>query len=251
MAGLDHRTEALIEKFAGELQTALGQRLKSVVLYGSAVRGDFIPGRSDLNFMVVVDNLDFEVLAGLTGRVRHFWRKRVSTPLVVDEHYIRRSLDVFPLEFSEMKTAYKVVSGKDPIADLVVAPADLRLQCEAELKRKLLLLREAYLEAQNKRGRIEFLLQRSLKSFLVVLRNLLPLLGEESGGGAPEELIASAEDKLGVELKSFRRIFEMKGRRLRLGKSEREALMAEYLAEVRTLAQAVDMLNEDKGGEAG
>jgi len=248
MAGLDRRRETLIERFTGELQNALGQRLKSVVLYGSAVRGDFIPGRSDLNFMVVVDNLDFQVLASLAGKVRHFWRKRISTPLVVDEHYIRRSLDVFPLEFSEMKTAYRVVSGNDPLADLVIAPADLRLQCEAELKRKLLLLREACLDAQNKRTRIEFLLQGSLKSFMVVLRNLLPLLGDQSEGSSPEEVIARAENRLGVELKSFRKILKMKGKKMRLGKNQRDALMAEYLAETRALAQAVDELQEDKSG---
>ncbi len=246
MKDLDDRTKALIEKFTQELNKALGRRLVSLVLYGSAVRGDFVPGKSDLNFMVVVDDLDFEVLKSTGEHIRKFWKKRISTPLVVDEHYIHRSLDVFPLEFSEMKSAYWVIQGSDPLASLEIDDSDLRLQCEAELKRKLLLLREAYLDAHNDRKRIGFLFKESFKSFMVVLKNLLPLLGEEPQ--SMEEVITRTEDKLGLELKSFHRLLQMRGKKFKPGKDEAEKLMVDYLAEAKELARAVDRLHLDRAG---
>jgi predicted nucleotidyltransferase len=248
MTVLDSRTEGLVENFASELRECLGERLRSVVLYGSGARGDFLPGKSDLNFMVVVDDLEFEVLQRLTGKVRHFWRKRISTPLVVDEYYLRRSLDVFPLEFSEMKSAYRVVFGDDPLSDLKIDPSDLRLACEAEIKRKLLLLREAFLDAENKKGRMEFLFKQSFKSFMVVLRNLIPLLGENLEGSNLGDVINHAESRLGVKLESLRRLEGMKGRKMKLGKDECKELMAEYMREVRDLARAVDRMQEESSG---
>ena len=54
----------------------------SAVLYGSAARGDFVPGWSDINLLVVAEALSPEVLRGL-GRSLGEWRKsggRTATP---------------------------------------------------------------------------------------------------------------------------------------------------------------------------
>ena len=48
---------------------ALGQGY-SAILYGSAARGDYIPGRSDINLMLVVDQLTPKVLRSLGPRIR-------------------------------------------------------------------------------------------------------------------------------------------------------------------------------------
>ena len=44
----------VVDPFLTEADKALGQGY-SAVLYGSAARGDFVPGRSNINLMLVMD----------------------------------------------------------------------------------------------------------------------------------------------------------------------------------------------------
>ncbi|MCX6343525.1 MAG: nucleotidyltransferase domain-containing protein [Armatimonadetes bacterium] len=53
---IENLEEALCEtmtRFGDDLQEILGENLKSVILFGSAVLGDFTPGKGDLDFLVV------------------------------------------------------------------------------------------------------------------------------------------------------------------------------------------------------
>ena len=47
--------EAKLTEFVSRLKAALHDDLKTVVLYGSAVTGEFRAGHSDLNVLCVVD----------------------------------------------------------------------------------------------------------------------------------------------------------------------------------------------------
>ncbi|MFN4218669.1 MAG: hypothetical protein ACK4HB_05250, partial [Candidatus Bipolaricaulia bacterium] len=62
MRKLDTKTEHIIEKFAHEIQTLYGDDLVSLVLYGSAAGADFVPDRSDLNFLVVLKKVTPDAL---------------------------------------------------------------------------------------------------------------------------------------------------------------------------------------------
>ncbi|HEX9892460.1 MAG TPA: nucleotidyltransferase domain-containing protein, partial [Gemmatimonadales bacterium] len=44
----------------------------SAVLHGSAVRGDYLPGRSDLNLLVVAEGVGPDQLRGLTSGLALF-----------------------------------------------------------------------------------------------------------------------------------------------------------------------------------
>ena len=52
--------------FATRLHAALGGRLVSLLLYGSAARGTHVPGRSDVNTLLICDAVD-EPLADLAA----------------------------------------------------------------------------------------------------------------------------------------------------------------------------------------
>ena len=60
--------------------------------------------------------------------------------------YVLNSLDVFPIEFSEIKDQYKVIFGDDIFKDVEIPSKDVRLLCEQQVKGKLLHLRQAYVE---------------------------------------------------------------------------------------------------------
>ncbi|HEX7343845.1 MAG TPA: hypothetical protein VF398_06250, partial [bacterium] len=52
----------IAEGFAAELKTVFGDDLQSVILVGSAARGDFISGKSDVNTLVILSPTGMESL---------------------------------------------------------------------------------------------------------------------------------------------------------------------------------------------
>ena len=52
--------ENIVQAWAKELKQELGGNLVSVILYGSAARGEYVRARSDLNLMLVFKKLDLE-----------------------------------------------------------------------------------------------------------------------------------------------------------------------------------------------
>ena len=143
--------EAICQAFVRDMQGGWGPDLVWVILYGSAARDDFVPRRSDYNFLVVVKDVAPDRLRTL-GDAAGRWRKdRVAAPVFMRPEMIPTALDSYPLEFLTMKAAYRVLHGEDPLRELSLRPEDVRLQCERELRGKLLHLRAGAIDTQSKR----------------------------------------------------------------------------------------------------
>ncbi|HYV84844.1 MAG TPA: nucleotidyltransferase domain-containing protein [Patescibacteria group bacterium] len=160
------------------LAGALGGRLRSVVLYGSAARDDFHEGASDLNLVVVTDLLDPATLEALSGPVHAWVRKRQPPPRLMTPEIVADAADVYAIEFLDLRSHRVVLHGEDPFGAVVVRPDLLRVQCERELREKLMRLREAYLETHASRSRLRRLLIESYSTFTALFRGCLHLMGQ-------------------------------------------------------------------------
>lgn len=241
MRRLDTRTEQTIEKFTHEIQTLYGDDLISLILYGSAAGADFVPDRSDLNFLVVLKQVTLDALRKAMPLIRDWHRQKIATPLFVDPEFLKSSRDVFPIEFLDMQEQHRLLAGKDILLELEISPENLRLQCEEELKGKLLNLYRSYLETGGRAEAFEELMVASLKSFLVITRHLLRLKGLKP----PREfleILAQAEETLGLPLEALRDAHSLRLGAIRLDKAEVHALFARYLSDVETLAAKADAL---------
>lgn len=241
MRKLDTRTEQTIEKFAHEIQTLYGDDLVSLVLYGSAAGTDFVPDRSDLNFLVVLQRVTPEALRKAMPLVRDWHRQRIATPLFVDPEFLQSSLDVFPIEFSDMQEQHRLLAGRDILLELKISPKNLRVQCEEELKGKLLNLRRAYLETGGRLEALEELMVSSLKSFLVITRHLLRLKGLQPAHELLEILV-QAEEAFGISLEAMRDVHSLRLGMIRLEKSDAQALFDRYVRDIEQLAACADTL---------
>lgn len=162
-------------EFGHELEKIYGDNLKSVVLYGSAAGGNHSKKFSDFNVFCVLENISPSELAKSNNLVRK-WVKKGNPPLhFFDKSHIEKSLDVFPMEFLDIKEKHKVIFGADPLEGVIVDPKNLRLQCESELKGKLLHLRSFYAANCHKPRRIARMMVDSFSTFLTVFRALLRL----------------------------------------------------------------------------
>ena len=79
----DERQRA--EEFAGRLREAFGERLISVVLYGSAARGDYREGVSNINLLVVVRDAGAATLRLGSALAREWAEAGNPPPLILGE----------------------------------------------------------------------------------------------------------------------------------------------------------------------
>jgi predicted nucleotidyltransferase len=187
----------VVDPFLTEADKALGQGY-SAVLYGSAARGDFVPGRSNINLMVVMDQLSPAILRSL-GRAFAGWRKATSEPpLMLSRAEWTRATDAFPIEITDMRTSYRVLRGPDPLQGVTVDPTDLRKALEREFRGKLLRLRQGYTTYAPDPAALGKLGLQSAATILVLLRGVLTLIGKTVPND-PLELAAAAAAAIGFE----------------------------------------------------
>jgi hypothetical protein len=231
----------IIPDVIADYQGVFGDDLVSILLYGSAAGPGFRPGKSDINFMVVLTEAGIDHLDRAFDSVAK-WRKRaVAVPLFLTETYLGSSLDVFPIEYLSFQRKYVVVYGKDVLNELVFDPELLRLQCEREIKGKLLILREAFLETSGRAKDLRAVMTRSIEAFVAVFEALLYLGGE----AIPEDkrdIIRSACKTFERNEGVFERLLDVKEDRIGLSQNELLELFKDYLREVRELSKQVDLL---------
>jgi hypothetical protein len=171
----DH--EKVYAFFAEEAKSHAGAGLQAVVAYGSSVSGQFRPGRSDYNFLVVVDGCDMDLLDRLARRMGKWRKQRVTAPLVLSPEFLQAARDSYPLELLSIQSRYRILHGADPVAGLEFQREHVRLQCEREIRSKILLFRRAYLESEGAPKRLQHLVERGLPSLSAIFRGLLWLKG--------------------------------------------------------------------------
>jgi len=218
-----------------------GGDLVSIMLYGSATGQEYRPGKSDINFMIVLSEVGIERLDRAFKIVKK-WRKRnVAIPVFLTENYVETSTDVFPIEYLNFKSNYVPVYGKDILKDLSFKPEFIRLQCEREIKGKLLLLRQVYLETSGKGRALKGVIGQSIRAFVAIFEALLHVKGLE----LPKEklqIIRATAQAFDLDSSVFEKLLDVKDDKIKPGEDEMRGLFQKYLAEVRKLSKQVDTL---------
>jgi predicted nucleotidyltransferase len=158
MARIPKKPEEIFDEIVEDYRTVFGDDLISVILYGSAASDDYIAGKSDINFIMVLSENGMDALDQTFKVIAKWKRRNVATPLFLTEQYVSTSLDVFSVEYLNFKASYRLAYGKDILKDISFERELMRLQCEREVKAKLLLLREAFLESQGKAKHLQQLI---------------------------------------------------------------------------------------------
>src|SRR3954469_13118323 len=112
--------EKVLAQLVDKLRSAYGDRLVSVVLYGSAVTGDHQPKFSDYNVLCVVTGLArAELSAG--EPIFRWWREQGSpAPLLLTEPEVASSTGCFAVEFHDIQCCHKLLHGRDVISSLTI-----------------------------------------------------------------------------------------------------------------------------------
>ena len=189
--------DRVVQPFLEATDSALGSGY-SAVLYGSGSRGDFIPGRSDINLMLIVDDLGPRVLRTLGPAFTRWRSSELEPPLLISRSEWSRASDAFPVEITDMRASYQVLRGADPLVGMQVERSDLRRALETELRGKLLRLRQAYAASAGDSTALGTVAGGSAATIMVLLRVLLTLLGRHVPA-EPLELTTAASAAIGIE----------------------------------------------------
>ena len=233
--------EQVLQEFVQDVYGLYGADLVAVFLYGSAAAGEHIPGRSDINVAVVLRQLTPALLRKAASHLRGWYRQGFATPLFFDSEGLHDSLDVFPIEFLDMQERHRALWGPDLFAGLEIQRANLRLQCEQELRGKLMKLRQSYVESVRAPTDLERILTVAASSIVVLVRTLLRLGGGDPSGGG-DAVLERAQARFGVSTASLRKGWQLKRGEIRLAGSDLEALYRDVLEEVQGLVKVVDEL---------
>jgi len=168
-----------LETFATRVAEALGPRLVTLLLYGSAAR-ESPPGPAEspaMNTLLLVDRVDLDLFARLGAPVRDWVGAKHPPPLVLTDQEWRDSADVFAIEYEDIRDAHRVLAGRDPWTGISVRREDVRRQVEHELMGKLVHLRQAYVADWSRPERLTDVIRGTRAGFLTMLRAVLRLAG--------------------------------------------------------------------------
>ncbi|HEX7240902.1 MAG TPA: nucleotidyltransferase domain-containing protein [Longimicrobiaceae bacterium] len=235
------------EELARRLKEIYGEALASVVLYGSAARGDFREGASDLNVLVLLADPSPAALRLGSGPARDWVARGNPPPLVLGVEEWRRSADVFPIELSDIRDAHRVLHGGDPFQGIEIDHAHLRLQCENELKGKHIQLRERYLLLADDPAELGGVLRKSLSTFLVLFRTVLRLAGDGAVRD-PEETLRRTAARAGFDPAPLLEILRARQGGGDFRPAAEDPAVVGYLDAVARTVEFVDRLPVGPGG---
>ena len=184
--------EAAVD-YTDRLRKTLGERLRSVLLHGSVARGEAVPGLSDVNLLVLVDDVEPPLLRELAPDARRWLDRRGALPLVLEWSEWQGASDAFAIETADMIDAHELLHGEDPLEGATIATRHLRLQAERELRGKLIHLREGIMLSAERPRDLGRLLMAALPSLAAYFRAALRLSGEPVPARTPDTLARGGE----------------------------------------------------------
>ncbi|BDC50711.1 hypothetical protein F183_A30270 [Bryobacterales bacterium F-183] len=233
--------EQLLKELTSRLRSQYGQRLVSVVLYGSAADGSGEKEFSDLNILCVLDHVDAKALAA-SEPVFRWWREnKQPAPLLMSVEEVRASTDCFPIEFQDMRDRRRVLEGRDIVSELIIDFSFHRAQVEHELRTNVLKLRQQATPLLSKPADLLRLCAAALSTFCVLGRHALLLSGVRVNP-RKREIIESLRGKLGRDFSAFETLLAVREGKPTGQDRDALALFDAYVSEIQSIAVFVDKL---------
>jgi hypothetical protein len=240
--GLPSMAANKIRPFFEEVMQCCPEKVHSVYVTGSAVTPDFRESTSDVNSLIVLNDLHFEFFKFLAPLGKKFKSKGIAAPLVMTPSYIQDSLDVFPMEFLELRLIHKTALGPDIVQNLEIDPVLLRLQCEREIKTRLIGLWNGYISSTGETDMIAQLLYRSIKGCMPLFRSIVFLLGK-----LPPikkmDVIGAISDNTGIDKDVLIKALLLKESPIK-NREELLSLFERYYGNLETVAGIVNALQQ-------
>jgi predicted nucleotidyltransferase len=231
--------EAKLTDLVNRLKTSARDNLRAVVLYGSAISGEFREGYSDLNVLCLVNHASANDLEHLHAVAEWWTRQGNAAPLIFTLDELHRSADVFSIELLDIKAHHRVLYGEDFLATFEVPLRLHRIQVERELRSGLIRLRQGIVAAPLSNRDHLGLMTQSISAFCALFRHAVIAMGQP----APitkREAVAEVATITGADPSAFNTVLDVReGKRKKAG-VDVEASLHSYLEFVEVVTNEVD-----------
>lgn len=180
---LSAKTQKQLDKLVVEMDRVLGNNLHSCLLYGSAIRGGYIEGKSDINLLCVLQVSTAAAQAEL-GKILANSPLPVS-PFTLGANGLSKSMDCFAIKFRSIQRHYRVLLGVDPFEGFEVDPDVVKLLLSQSLRNLRLRLIQAFIHSFEKKNSYQPFLKRFLVALVVDLSDIVRI----KGGVVPETFL--------------------------------------------------------------
>ncbi|WP_455370835.1 hypothetical protein [Petrachloros mirabilis] len=236
--GLPEEAQRLVHAYAKDVKAVFGEQLEGLLIYGSAVRGEFLPGRSNLNMLFVLSSYDAVTLK-LYAPIHKRWSKeQVVVPLFLTDQELQSSSALFPLEFLEIQDYHRVLGGRDPFVGFHVDGGRLKDEVMQGLAGHLLRLRQRFAEGGGTNDAVTILLPLSITSLLPLLRGVQRLSGKPVVSQS-DALIKDVADHFQIDLHGLTDALLLKRGQITPGPGEVPRLFDRYLHAASALTNSV------------
>jgi hypothetical protein len=237
--GLPNDTQKLLQTYVKEVKGAFEDQLEGMLLYGSAVRGEFLPGRSNLNILLLISSSDSAVLKQYSALHRRWSKEQIMAPLFLTEEELRLSATIFPLECLEIQEQHRVLDGRDPFIGFHVKTDRLKEAVVQGLTSHVLRLRQRYVEGGGGDEATAMLLPLSITSTIPLLRGVQRLFGRPPLSHS-DAVISDVAGLLKLDLQALLDAWLLKRGQISPGPHEVPRLFDRYLQAATLLSRAVE-----------
>jgi predicted nucleotidyltransferase len=237
--GLPEETQKLLKSYVKDVAKAYGNELEGIILYGSAVRGEFLPGRSNLNVLLVIASYNLAGLKKYDSLHKRWSKEQVVVPLFLTAADLQSASFAFPLEYQDIHECHRLLWGQDPFVGLKIDSRHLAGEVLQMLRGNLLRLRQRLVEGQSTEEAITILLPLSITALLPALRGVQRLLGRPVLALA-EPLLNDLATCLEVDLAGLHDALLLKRGQISPGQKEIPRLMDRYLESLTRLVTATE-----------
>ena len=179
------------------------------------------------NLLAVCRALDFEELQKL--------KQLKEIPFVFTKEEITDGVDVFPIEFLNIKQHHKILYGDNLLEDMVISKENLRYQLEFEFRSKLIHLRRQYLQS---RGRdLEHLILSAVPALVPIIGGLIYL--KDLHYTDTEDMFRVVSDGYGIDVQVLEEIYDIRRKKAKF-KKDKEQYIKDLIRVLSGIEEIVD-----------
>jgi hypothetical protein len=206
----------MTDKNIEKIREILGKNLVLIAQYNT---GDV------KSTLVVCNELYFETLKNL--------KQLKEIPLVFAKEELTNGIDVFPIEFLNIKQHHTMIFGEDILKDIVISKPNLRRQLEFEFRSKLIHLREQYLHFKGKD--MDNLILSAIPTMSPIIGALVYLGDLED----KEDMVKSVSQKFGVDLQILEEIQDIRKGKAKF-KKDKEQYIKDLIRVLHDIGKIID-----------
>lgn len=189
MRETDEASQVAVSELVGAVQSLYGDGLRVILRFGSAVAGEVLPGQTDTNLLIIVDEVSLSALLTKAEPVQKWVAAGNPAPLLLTLAEWRSSADIFAMEYADILHRHEVLLGTLPLEGVSVSTHDLRLHVEREAMGKLLQLRRAVMAVGADQKLQLRMLLNGLSTLMVIFRAVVRV----TGARPPQDYVALSQ----------------------------------------------------------